>query len=75
MGSGSNNHPVSLFCVCHGRQKMAEVTPGRGVEVVSRHHGTYHTGSLSVRELLVQLSGTTNGSAIVQFVQEQVAPA
>lgn len=73
MGSGSNSHPVDLFCVCHGKQKMAEVTPGQGLEIVSRHHGTYHTGSLSVRDLLVQLSGTTNGSAIVQFVQGHMA--
>lgn len=72
MGSGSNSNPVNIFCVCHGQQKMAVVTPGRGIEVVSRHHGAYHTGSLSVRELLNQISGTTEGSAIVSFVQELV---
>ena len=51
---------------------MAVVTPGLGIEVVSRHHGAYHTGSLSVRELLSQISGTTDGSAILTFVQQTV---
>ena len=72
MGSGSNSHPVNIFCVCHGQQKMAQITPGQGIEVVSRHHGAYHTGSLSVRELLHQISGTTDGSAIITFVQQMV---
>ena len=72
MNSGSANHPVNIFCVCHGQQKMAVVTPGQGIEVVSRHHGTYHIGSLGVRELLNQISGTTDGSAIVSFVQAHV---
>lgn len=70
MGSGSNSGPVNVYCRCHGNQRMAVVTPHNGIEVVSRHHGTYHTGSLSVPELLQQISGTINGSAIVQFVQE-----
>ena len=73
MGSGSNSGPVNVYCRCHGSQRMAVVTPGQGIEVVSRHHGTYHTGSLGVRELLRELSGTTNGSAIVQFVRGIVA--
>lgn len=64
---------VNIFCLCHGAQKMAEITPKEGIEVVSRHHGTYHIGSLSVRELLTQLSGTTNGSAIIDFVRTEVA--
>lgn len=72
MGSGSNSGAVNMFCVCHGQQKMAVVTPGLGIEVVSRHHGAYHTGSLSVRELLSQISGTTDGSAILTFVQQTV---
>ena len=70
MGSGSNSGPVNVYCRCHGNQRMAVVTVGAGIEVVSRHHGTYHTGSLSAPQLLQQLSGTTNGSAIVQFVRE-----
>ena len=79
MGSWSNGNVVNLLCLCHptteGRnrpQKMAEVTPGLGIEIVSRHRGIYHTGSLSVRDLLTQLSGTTDGSAIIDFVRETV---
>ena len=72
MGNGSNSSAVNIFCVCHGQQKMAVVTPGQGIEVVSRHHGAYHTGSLSVRELLNQISGTTDGSAIVEFVRRTI---
>lgn len=73
MGSGSNSVPVNIYCRCHGNQRMAVITAGNGLEVVSRHHGTYHTGSLSVSELLRQISGTTSGSAILQFVKEAVA--
>ena len=68
MGNGTNSQPVNLFCLCHGKQKMAEIHPAEGIEVVSRHHGTYHVGSLSVHDLLTQLAGTTNGSAIIEFV-------
>ena len=74
MGSGSNSRTEAIFCVCHGQQKMAEVG-NEGLAVVSRHHGTYHTGSLSARDLLVQLSGTVEGSAIVKYVQDVVAGA
>ena len=75
MDNRGNGHVVPLLCLCHpvGKgQKMAVVTPGVGIEVVSRHHGTYHTGSLSAVDLLTQLSGTTDGSAIIAFVIEQV---
>ena len=75
MGSGNNGNVVNLLCLCHPapkRQKLAVVTPGLGIEVVSRHHGTYHTGSLSIRDILTQLSGTTDGSAIIDFVRETV---
>ena len=72
MGSGQNSGPVNVYCRCHGNQRMAVITSGEGIEVVSRHHGTYHTGSLSVPELLQRLSGTVNGSAIVQFVREAI---
>ena len=72
MDNGTNSKALTVYCVCHGRQKMAAVTPGIGIEVVSRHHGMYHTGSLSVRELLTHLSGTTDGSAIIDFVRGQV---
>ena len=78
MDKGSNGYVLPLFCLCHpvGKgQKMAVVTPGVGVEVISRHHGTYHTGSLSVIGLLTQLSGNTDGSAIIGFVIEQVGGA
>lgn len=70
MGSGSNSNAVNLYCVCHGQQRMAVITPGAGIEVVSRHHGTYHTGSMSVPDLLRQISGTADGSAVVEFVRE-----
>ena len=75
MDSGSNGNVVNLLCLCHpapNGQKMAIVTSGLGIEVISRHHGTYHTGSLSVRDLLTQLSGTMDGSAIIDFVRETV---
>ena len=78
MDKGRDGYVVPLLCLCHPvdkGQKMAVVTPGIGVEVVSRHHGTYHTGSLSVIGLLTQLSGTTDGSAIIAFVIEQVGSA
>ena len=69
----NNGNHIDMLCRCHGQQKMAEVTQGCGIEVVSRHHGTYHVGSLSIRDLLVQLSGTTDGSAIIACVQEWVS--
>mgnify|MGYP001583709595 CR=1 FL=1 len=67
------NGTINVLCTCHGQQKMAAVRPGVGIEMISRHHGTYHIGSLSVRELLMQISGTTDGSAITEFVRGQVA--
>ena len=69
IGTGSNSHESNVYCKCHGAQKVAEVGP-EGVEIVSRHHGTYHVGSLSAREVLSLMAGTVEGSAIIQFVQK-----
>jgi len=73
-GNGTNSKPINLFCnVCScahpGHQKLAEITHD-GIEIISRHHGTYHTGSLSIQEILRQVSGTTDGSAVLSFVRE-----
>ena len=35
MGDGTNSQPVNMFCLCHGKQKMAEIHPAEGIEVVS----------------------------------------
>ena len=77
MGSGSNSLAVNVYCTCHPdsvreRAKLWEIHPGQGVEVSSRHHGTYHNGSMGVRDLLEQIAGTVSGSAILQFVQEAI---
>ena len=70
----SNNLVITnLLCLCHGQQRMAVVTSHEGIEIISRHHGTYHVGSLSARDLIVELAGTVDGSAIIDFVRQQVA--
>ena len=72
MGTGSNSHEANnIYCLCHGQQKVAEIGSG-GIEMVSKHHGTYHVGSLSAKEVVMRLAGTVEGSAIIQFVQKLV---
>lgn len=76
MGSGSHSSEVRLYCQCHPssmRSNLAMIYPGEGIEVKARHHGTNHVGSLSVAEVLRQLAGTVEGSAIVDFVRRQVS--
>lgn len=77
MGSGSVRSSERLFCNCpeHDgkRETLAKVYPREGIEVVGRHHGTNHIGSMSVPDLLRTLAGTVDGSAIVAFVRQQVS--
>lgn len=72
MGSGSNGKPTKMYCDCHGSQTVALFLPGEGIEVQAKHHGTWHVGSLSAAEVLRRLAGTVDGSAVLDFVREQV---
>ena len=71
IGTGSNSTEANVYCRCHGGQKIAEIGSA-GVEVISKHHGTYHIGSLSAREVLRRMAGTLEGSAIIQFVRRVI---
>ena len=71
-------HPdgTAILCRCCSqpgrRQKLAEVHPGEGMSFQDRRHGAKHTASLTMHDVLVRLTGTTDGSAILRYVQMEV---
>ena len=73
---GTNSGAVRLLCTCpeHGgkRETVGKFFVREGLEVKSRHHGTYHIGSISAPDLLRHIAGTVDGSAIVTFVRQQL---
>ena len=76
--SSSNDNAIDLYCTCieHGgkRQTLGKMYPLEGIEIKSRHHGTYHMGSIAASELLFILAGTTDGSAVIEFVRRVFQP-
>ena len=65
---------TAVLCGCcpPGRKtKLAEVDAA-GLEIVARSHGTHHTGTVDPPSLLRRISGTTDGSAIVEYVRRLV---
>ena len=60
---------TSLFCSCHGTERLADLAPHQGLHVVDGRHGTRHEVRLSERQILERIAGTVEGSAIVTYVR------
>ena len=65
-----NGHDgTAVLCDCCGRTKVAELHPRENLAIVDRSHGRKHVAVLTAREILERLSGTLNGSAVVDYVK------
>ena len=72
MDSSATLAPINIMCYCHQTERMFVAYPQRGVEAITRRHGTHHASSLGVNQLLAIIAGTTDSSAIINFVQRAV---
>mgnify|MGYP001606923077 CR=1 FL=1 len=72
MDSSATMAPINIMCSCHQTERMQVAYPQHGIETIARRHGTYHASSLGVTQLLQIIAGTTEGSAILRFVQQAV---
>ena len=63
---------TSVMCNCCGTERMLDIMPHVGIKVIDGRHGVRHTAEVDSREMLERLSGTINGSAIVDFVRKIV---
>ena len=68
------NSGTSVMCDCHGTERLCDIRPGIGLEVLDGRHGIKHLARVDSREMLERLSGTMDGSAIVDFVRRTVCP-
>lgn len=69
---GGDRSGTSVYCTCHGTERLCDVRPGEGLHVIDGRHGTRHEARVTSRELLERLAGTTDGSAIVEYVHRVV---
>ena len=63
---------TTIICDDCGQEKLGELHPRDKIEIQDNRHGRRHVVTLTVPEVLRRLSGTTDGSAIVNFVQNIV---
>jgi hypothetical protein len=54
---------------CERSKKLAEMSPDKGLILVSRQHGTLHTAQVSAKEIVHILVGTLEASAIFSWVK------
>lgn len=73
----SSKHPdgSNLLCRCRDcqpgqRQKLGLIYEQQGIVLADRRHGTLHRAEVGVKELLMRLAGTIDGSAVVNYVEE-----
>lgn len=59
---------TSVYCNCHGTERLLDLRPQEGIQVVDGRHGTRHEATVAPREILARLAGTVDGSAIVAYV-------
>ena len=63
---------TSVYCNCHGTERLLDLRPREGIQVVDGRHGTRHEATVGPREMLARLAGTIAGCAIVDYVQSVV---
>ena len=63
---------TSIYCDCHGNERLLDVQPRVGLHVIDGRHGVKHEARVAARELLERLAGTVSGSAIVTYVSNVV---
>lgn len=63
---------TSIYCNCHGTERLLDLRPGEGIHVLDGRHGTRHEAIVGPREVLARLAGTVEGSAIVDYVERVV---
>ena len=61
-----------MYCSCHGTERLLDLRPREGIQVVDGRHGTRHEATVGPREMLARLAGTVEGSAIVDYVSRVV---
>lgn len=70
MHEGRNG--TSIYCDCHGSERLCDIRPGIGLEVMDGRHGVKHLARVEPREMLQRLAGTLAGSAILDYVRRVV---
>ena len=63
---------TSVYCDCHQTERLMDIKPMVGIEVMDGRHGTAHKVLVPPRQTLERLAGTIGGSAIVAYVQKVV---
>ena len=59
---------TTIVCDCCGSHKLGEMD-SNGLEIQKKSHGRDYVATVSPRELLRQLAGTLEASAIVEYVR------
>ena len=70
--AGDRRGGTSVYCDCHGTERLLDIMPGEGIEAIDRRHKVKHSVMLEPREVLERLAGTVDGSAIMCFVSKVV---
>ena len=60
---------TGIRCSCCGRELMLVICPGEKLEVKNTRHGGHHVATLSPREVLERISGTSGREGVINFVR------
>jgi len=69
---------TSIFCGCsldgelHHSEKLGEIRPLEGLVIHDRRNRIRHMAVVSPMEVLQRLSGTLEGSAVIEYVKKVI---
>ena len=70
---GGQHSGTSVYCDCHHTERLMDIKPHLGFEIIDDRHGIKHKALVPPREALERLAGTLDGSAIVDYVRRVMA--
>ena len=70
---GGQHSGTSVYCDCHQTERLMDIKPHIGIEVMDGRHGTAHRALVPPRQALERLAGTLDGSAVMDYVRQVMA--
>ena len=61
---------TGIRCSCCNTELMLVICPGEKLEVKNTRHGEHHVATLSPREVLERISGTSGREGVLNFVRK-----
>ena len=60
---------TGVYCGCCGDELLCVIKPQESLEVKDHRHGQHHVATLTPREVLERISGTSGREGVLNFVR------